>query len=101
MTKLTPETLHQKLARYSAEAEQLKRRDAALRACQSIPTVALEAGVVDELREALRGLTEVAEEMLIKGGDEICQLPMCGEAKGHVGWCPILLAQECLAKAQP
>ena len=52
----------------------------------------------DELLEALDSLTEAAKEALINGSDEICQLPMCGEAGGHVGWCPILIAQECLAE---
>ena len=49
-----------------------------------------------ELLDALDSLTEAAKEALIKGSDEICQLPMCGEAGGHVGWCPISIAQECL-----
>ena len=49
-----------------------------------------------DLLEALDSLTEAAKEALIKGSDEVCQLPMCGEAGGHTGWCPISIAQECL-----
>ena len=68
-------------------------------ACDKISTEALEDNVVEEMVGALGELTEVAKEMLIK--NEICQLPMCGEARGHVGWCRILLAQECLTKVRP
>lgn len=52
------------------------------------------------LREALENLTEFAEQEFVKsyqGADNVCHHPNCGEAGGHLSWCPIGLAKDALS----